>query len=160
MRDARGGENWISRSRWEKDMMDFVSMMSHDQHTHELAHTVVQPSCVTRVWSWSFVPVGFCFTKPARSWLIIFAINLSGNQRMGYLVLLRNSTCLPFNKGVGASLHLDIIKCWFLFLRCNRENLEYRSLIHNSDTSLTQATGKCLNTEACGLIIYLWLNWV
>jgi len=141
-------------------MVDLVSMMSHDQHTCGLACTVVPANCVTRVCSWSSVGVGFCLTKPACSWLVTFAVAFPGNQGTGYLVLLRNSTCLHSNKGVRASLQLDIIKCWFLFLRCNRENSEYRSLIHNSDTSLIQATGKYLNTEACGLIIYLWRNWV
>lgn len=30
----------------EKEMMDLVSMMSHDQHTHGLACAVVQANCV------------------------------------------------------------------------------------------------------------------
>lgn len=71
-------------------------------------------------WCDKGLELGFCHTKPACSWLIIFAITLPENQRMSDLVLLRNSTCLPLNKGLRASLQLDITKCWFL--RCNREN--------------------------------------
>lgn len=143
----------------EKEMMDLVSVISHGQHMRGLVGTAVQASPVRRSGA-GLCARGVGVTKPPRSWLIIFAIALPGSQRTGYLVLLRSRTCLHFNKGVGASLQLEITKCWVLFLRCNRENLEYRSLIHNSDTSLIQATGKRLNTEACGLIIYLWLNWV
>lgn len=44
--DVRGHEPWICRSRWEKEVVGLVSMMSRDLHMHEFVSMAVQASCV------------------------------------------------------------------------------------------------------------------
>lgn len=44
--DMRAQEPWTSRSRWGKEMLGLVSMMSCDQHMQEFVCVAVQTNCV------------------------------------------------------------------------------------------------------------------
>lgn len=88
MRDTRGNESWISRSRGKRD--DGFGQRDKPWSTHAWvsAYGCASQPCA-KVWA-GLCARGVGVTKPARSWLIIFAIALPGSQRTGYLVLLRN----------------------------------------------------------------------
>lgn len=77
--DMRGHEPWTSRGRWEKKMVGLVSTMSSD---HEFVCMAVQANLPQEALGLGCPARRFCFTRPAHSWLIVFAIILPGNQRM------------------------------------------------------------------------------